>query len=277
MKIGACRRAFTTRSSRPLPRIGSVLAVQVTTMSNSGRRSGISFSVIASAPKRAASSRPRSSVRLAIVIDFGARAAKCVAVSSIMSPAPISSSRCLGDRRKDPLGELHGGRGHRDRRAADVRLRAHVLGDGERALEQPIQHEAEAAGGGRVPHRLLHLAQDLRLAQHHRVEPARHAERVRDRPVARQRVDVRRQRVRGHPVKLLEPAHHRLRVRAVDVHLGTVARRQDRGFPDLRPGEEVAQRVAQRVRRERDLLPHVQRCGLVVQAEGIEGHRESRL
>ena len=56
MKIGACRRALTTRSSRPLPRIGSVLAVQVTMMSNSCRRSGSSFSVIASAPKRSASS-----------------------------------------------------------------------------------------------------------------------------------------------------------------------------------------------------------------------------
>ena len=181
MKIGACRRALTTRSSSPLPRIGSVLAVQVTTMSNSCRRSGISFSVIASAPKRAASSRPRSSVRLAIVIDRGLRAAKCVAVRSIMSPAPISSSRCVGQRREDALGELHRGGRHRDRCAADVGLRAHVLRHGERALEQAIQHEAEAAGGFRVAHRLLHLAQDLRLAQHHRVEPARDAERVRDR------------------------------------------------------------------------------------------------
>ncbi len=71
-----------------------MLAVQLTMMSNSGSRSGISFSVIASALKRAASSRPRSSVRFAIVIDFGWRAAKCVAVRSIMSPAPIIRTRC---------------------------------------------------------------------------------------------------------------------------------------------------------------------------------------
>ena len=49
----------------------------------------------------------------------------------------------------------------------------------------------------RRAHRLLHLAQDLRLAQHHRVEPARDAERVRHRLVARQRVDVGRERVRA--------------------------------------------------------------------------------
>ena len=71
-----------------------MLAVQVTMMSKRGRASGISVSVIASAWKRSASWRPRSIVRLAMVIDFGLRAAKCVAVSSIISPAPISSSRC---------------------------------------------------------------------------------------------------------------------------------------------------------------------------------------
>ena len=71
MNTGACRRCLTTRSSMPLPMIGSVLAVQVTTMSNSRRRSGSSFSVIASAPKRSASLLPRSSVRLATVTDFG--------------------------------------------------------------------------------------------------------------------------------------------------------------------------------------------------------------
>ena len=236
MKIGACRRALTTRSSRPLPRIGSVLAVQVTMMSNSGSRSGISFSVIASAPKRAASSRPRSSVRLAIVIDFGCRAAKCVAVRSIISPAPISSSRWLGDRREDPLGELHRRRRHRDRRAADVGLRAHVLRHGERALEQAIEHEPERAGGFRVAHRLLHLAQDLRLAQHHRVEPARDAERVRDRLLARQRVEVRRQRVlRARGGNPRASATTGCGSGAVDVDLGPVAGRQDRRFLDLRP------------------------------------------
>ena len=71
MNTGACLRCLTTRSSRPLPMIGSVLAVQVTTMSNSCSRCGNSFSVIASAPKRSASLLPRSSVRLATVTDLG--------------------------------------------------------------------------------------------------------------------------------------------------------------------------------------------------------------
>ena len=49
---------------------------------------------MASAPRRDASWLPRSKVRLATVIDLGFLATKCVAASSIISPAPISSSRC---------------------------------------------------------------------------------------------------------------------------------------------------------------------------------------
>src|SRR5437764_508393 len=85
----------SARSSMPLPRMGSELAVEVTMMSNCARRSGSSERAIASAEKRAASCAPRSRVRLATVMDFGVLAAKCVAARSIMSPAPIKSTRCL--------------------------------------------------------------------------------------------------------------------------------------------------------------------------------------
>ena len=191
MNTGEWRRALTTRSSRPLPRIGSVLAVQVTMMSNSGSRSGMSVSVIASALKRSASARPRSTVRLAMVIDFGALAGEVRRRQLDHLAGADHQHAGLGDRREDALGELHRRGGHRDRRAADVGVRAHVLGDGEGPLEQPVEHQAQRARRFGVPHRLLHLAEDLRLAQHHRVEPARDAERMRDGAFARQRVDVR--------------------------------------------------------------------------------------
>ena len=277
MKTGACRRAFTTRSSRPLPRIGSVLAVQVTMMSNSCSRSGSSFSVIASAPKRSASCLPRSRVRLAIVIDLGLRAAKCVAVSSIISPAPMSSRRWSASAGKIRSASFTAAAAIEIDALPMSVLRAHVLGHREGALEQAVEHQAEAAGGLGVPHGLLHLAEDLRLAQHHRIEAARDAKRVGDRLFARQRVDVRRQRILRDAVEVLEPAHDRLRLRPVHIDLGPVAGRQDRGFLDPGPRQEVAQRVAERVGRERDLLPHVERCGLVVEAEGVERHRGSRL
>ena len=181
----------------------------------------------------------------------------------------------VGDCREDALGQLHGRGGHRYRCGADVGLTTNVLRDGERALEQAIQDEAKAAGGFRAPHRLFHLAQDLRLAQHHRIEAARNPESVFDGALARQRVEVRRQRIPRDAVEVLQPAHHGLRVGPVDVDLGAIAGRQDRCLADLRPTNEIAQRVAQRILGERDLLPHGDRRRLVVQAEGIEGHRDA--
>ena len=93
MNIGTWRRSLMARSSMPLPRIGSELAVDVMMMSKWASRSGSSFNVIASAWTREASCAPRSRVRLATVMDFGRRAARCVAQRSIMSRAPISSTR----------------------------------------------------------------------------------------------------------------------------------------------------------------------------------------
>ena len=71
----------------------------------------------------------------------------------------------LRDRRENPFRQFDGGRSHRDRRAADIGLRAHILCDRKRALEEPIQNDAERPCRFRRTHRLLHLAQDLRLAK----------------------------------------------------------------------------------------------------------------
>ena len=72
--------------------MGRLLAVQLMTASNSCRRSGRSARRITSPPKRVASFSPRSSVRLAMAMALGFLAAKCVAHSSIISPAPTNST-----------------------------------------------------------------------------------------------------------------------------------------------------------------------------------------
>ena len=90
--IGRRRRCRVARSTMPRPRIGKVLAVQETTTSNSARRSGKSAKRIEEASNRVASMSARSKVRLATVIMCGCLAAKCVAQSSIISPAPIKST-----------------------------------------------------------------------------------------------------------------------------------------------------------------------------------------
>jgi hypothetical protein len=65
------------------------------------------------------------------------------------------------------------------------------FGDRERALKKLVEQQAERAGLLRGAHGVLELAEDLRLAQHHGIEPARHAERVLDRVLARQLIHVR--------------------------------------------------------------------------------------
>jgi hypothetical protein len=72
----------------------------------------------------------------------------------------------------------HRGRGHADAVRADLGGRAHFLGHRKGALEQLVQRGAQRAGFVGHAHGLLHLAQDLRLAEHHRIEPGRHPEGV---------------------------------------------------------------------------------------------------
>ena len=61
---------------------------------------------------------------------------------------------------------------------ADVGLAAHLFSDGEGSLEELIEHGPQTTGIAREPFGLFHLAQNLRLAQHHRIQPARHAKRM---------------------------------------------------------------------------------------------------
>ena len=97
INIGRWRRCFKACCTAPNPMIGSVLAVQLMTASNSCSRAGTSAKRMVSAPKRFASASPRSSVRLAITMLLGWRAAKWVATSSIISPAPTNKMR-MSDR-----------------------------------------------------------------------------------------------------------------------------------------------------------------------------------
>ena len=73
-------------------------------------------------------------------------------------------------------------------------------------------------------------------------------------------------------VKICEPLGHRLGFGAVEVDLGAIAGRQDRRFLDPLPTDQVAQRLAQRLGLEHDLLPHLERRGGVVEAEGVKRH-----
>ena len=84
-------------STIPKPIMGSVLAVQETTMSKSCRRVGKSDKRSDSVARPCSdswlvSSWPRSRVRFATATNLGLRAAKCVAHKLIISPAPINNT-----------------------------------------------------------------------------------------------------------------------------------------------------------------------------------------
>ena len=77
----------------------------------------------------------------------------------------------LGQISENLLGQPDCGKGHRNRAGADAGVGAHLLGDCKRVLKQPLQSAAERPGavGGLIGR--LDLTEDLRLAQHQRIQP----------------------------------------------------------------------------------------------------------
>lgn len=79
---------------------------------------------------------------------------------------------------EDAAGQAHRGIGHRYRVLADTGAGAHLLGYREGVLKQQLQLAAEPAGLSRRLVGALELTENLRLAQHHRIEPHRDAHQV---------------------------------------------------------------------------------------------------
>ena len=83
-------------------------------------------------------------------------------------------------RSENLLGQFHRDRGDRDRRGTHCGLRAHPLGDGKGAGQQQIQLRVDGAHRPRGRIGFLHLAQNLRFADHHGVQAGGHAKQVAD-------------------------------------------------------------------------------------------------
>ena len=159
----------------------------------------------------------------------------------------------VGDAVENALRQAHRGSGHRHAVRADFRRAAHFLGDGKAALEQLVQIGAEATGGIGQAYCVLHLPEDLRLAQHHRVQARRDAEGVAHGVVLRQHVQMRAQFIDIQAVVVGQEMGGRVEGigrRAGGVQFGAVAGRQNRGFIDMRAaalrvdaGEPAARRL----------------------------------
>ena len=172
-------------------------------------------------------------------------------------------------------GQAYRGRGHADRMGANLGLGAHFLGHRERALEHLVQRGTQGAGGVGLAHGLLHLAEDLRLAQHHGVQPAGHAEGVPGCLAALTQVGMVLQLARNHTGVAGQEFHGwagqllgRRGSVGRHVQLGAVAGGHQRGL-GRRALQALAQGLehgAQLVGRKGQTAPQIQRCGGVVQA-----------
>src|SRR5712691_8629072 len=179
--------------------------------------------------------------------------------------------------REDLLRQLD--RGERDghRMPRDLRFRPHPLRNGERLGEERVKRGPDRLARLGERERILHLAQDLRLADHHRVEARRHAERVTNRLPIGVRIEDRLHGGRLHTAmsaELTERGGARLTGHVGDgVHLDPVARREDEDLTDDARRGDVAEQLAQLVFVDGELLPELHRRVAVREASDEERHQ----
>jgi hypothetical protein len=89
------------------------------------------------------------------------------------------------------LRQRHGGKADRDRTRSEAGLRPHALAGGERRVEQPVQQRAGGMDFSRSGVRVLHLPENLRLADDEGVEAGGNAEEVARRVEVQALVEVR--------------------------------------------------------------------------------------
>ena len=133
-----------------------------------------------------------------------------------------------GDGFKQAFRQLHGGGGHRNGIRADGGAAADFLGDGEGVLKQFVQIHAQRARRFGKAHGVFHLPQNLRFAQHHRIQPAGDTKGVSHRVSGRQGIQIRLQPRRFEMVMLRQPVSDRLRLVGYAIDFGAIAGRQNR-------------------------------------------------
>jgi len=177
-----------------------------------------------------------------------------------------------GNRLENAFSQMDAGGGHRDDVGADGRRAAHFLGDRERALEKLVQLRAERAVFFGRTHGIFHLAENLRLADDHRIEAAGHAESVADGFRLVVGIDVGRQFVARNLMVMRQPIDHDIGRFGGTVDFRPIAGGQDRHFADRPVARQVTQRMAQFVGAKRYPLADGERRGMMVDAEG-KNHR----
>ncbi len=120
----------------------------------------------------------------------------------------------------------------------------------------------------------LHLPQDLRLAEHHRIEPRGDPEGVADGAPVRMLVEERLDAVAGQVVVVAQPPDQRLGIGVllVAIDLGAVAGGQDGGLANGLPAPEAVQRILQPLGGHGRPFPDADRGAVVIQSECEQVH-----
>lgn len=178
---------------------------------------------------------------------------------------------------EDLLGQAHRGERHGHRVLADGGIGADGLRRTEGGLEQAAEQRTDGAGLARDGVGRLHLAEDLRLAEDHRVEAGGHAHHVAHRVFVLVHIGTGAQLVESQAMVVRQPGEHVVRGRMVDlqVEFAPVAGRQDGRLAAGGQAAELLQRLDHLFRSESHALADSHRGGLVIDAEGNEGHAGS--
>ena len=123
----------------------------------------------------------------------------------------------------------------------------------------------------RHAHGIFDLTENLRLAQHHAVEPAGYAEGVAHGRFGLVAVEIGFQRAVGNLVVVGQPAHNIVRL-AHAIEFGAVAGGQNHGFFSRAAAHQLTQCFRQRGGSKSQPLAYAQRSGLVIQADGGKLH-----
>ena len=182
----------------------------------------------------------------------------------------------IGDRGENAFRKAHGRRRHRYRLGAYGCLRAHFFGDRERTLEKLVQVSSHGAGILRASGRLLHLAEDLRFADHHRIQACGDTKRVPHCLLMTESVQMWLEDPGIDAVKISQPARRvchnfdAMLARAID--LGAIAGRQDRGLAGEPAINEFLERHVHALDMKHDLLAQMHGRRMMIQSESGKLH-----
>ena len=268
------------RSAGPSTTVGEPVELRRT--SAPARAAGSWSRSTTSAPTFSATLTARWRVRLATTtvgpVAVGGLGGRGQVVGHALAHLPRAQQHQLAAREGAQTVGGQADRGLRQRRdaPADGRLRPDPLADLEGVAEQPRQPgSGRPLVAGPLPGG-ADLAQDLALAQHHRLQARGHAEQVgRGRlvVVGEEVVAEVLRREEGQPgEEVADVLHAAVEALGDHVDLGAVARRQDDGLAHEVAAHQVAQGLGQVLGRDGHALEDLERDRAVAQSDDDERH-----